>query len=174
VCLLFTTYLDKRWNYSYICLSRLLEYYAIVVELTSKISKNDIPGIESEKIEALRKHFFKKHEWILAQALEEILAPFYTATKMLSIRTRQTGGDGYIVLKQLKLFLETASSSNVTGIDDDETKLSSWRHELNELKTETYFNAVNFLKQTLLRAFNLYTKKHISAEMTQALLVIFF
>jgi len=58
VCLLFTTYLEKRWNYSYICLSRLLEYYAIVVELTSKISKNDIPGIESEKIEALRKHFF--------------------------------------------------------------------------------------------------------------------
>jgi hypothetical protein len=103
-------------------LSRVLEYYSIVVELTSKICKNDIPGIDNEKIETLRKHFFKKHDWILAQALEEILAPFFTATKMLSIRTRQTGGDGYIVLKQLKVFLETSSSTNVAGINDDEKK----------------------------------------------------
>jgi hypothetical protein len=149
-------------------LSRVLEYYAIVVELTSKICKNDIPGVDNEKIDTLRKHCLKKHEWILAQALEEILAPFFTATKMLSIRTRQTGGDGYIVLKQLKLFLETPSSSNV---DDYEKKVSSWRQELNELKNETYYNAVNFLKKTLYRAFNFYTTKHISSEMTRALLV---
>ena len=63
-------------------MSRVLEYYAIVVELTSKVCKNDIPGIDIEKSETLRKHFFiKKHGWILAQALEEILAPFFNATK---------------------------------------------------------------------------------------------
>ncbi len=87
-----------------------MEYYSIIVELTSTVTKNDIAGIENDTIGMLKRHHFYSSDWLLAQALEEILAPFYTATKMLSIRTRQTGGDGYIVLKQLQLFLETKAT----------------------------------------------------------------
>ena len=98
------------------------------------------------------------------------MAPFFTATKMLSIRTRQTGGDGYIVLKQLQQFLVTEVTSSF-GDENDDNYISSGRRELNNLKTETYYNVVNRIKKILLNAFNFFTGKHISAEMKQALLV---
>jgi hypothetical protein len=118
----------------------------------------------------LKKHHFHSSEWLLTLALEEILAPFYTATKMLSIRTRQTGGDGYIVLKQLRQFLETTTTS-FAGDENEEDFLSSGRRELNNLKKETYFKVVNLLKKILLNAYTFYTAKHVSSEMKQALLV---
>ena len=89
---------------------------------------------------------------------------------MLSFRTRQTGGDGYIVLKQLQQFLVTDVTSSF-GDENDDNYLSSGRRELNNLKTETYYNVANRLKKILLNAFNFYTGIHISAEMKQALLV---
>jgi hypothetical protein len=147
-----------------------LEYYSIVIELTSTVTKNDIAGIDNDAIVTLKKHHFQSSEWVLALALEEIMAPFFTATKMLSIRTRQTGGDGFIVLKQIQHFLTTAVTSSSVDENDDNF-LSSGRRELNNLKTEAYYNVVNRLKKILLSAFNFYTGKHISPEMKQALLV---
>jgi hypothetical protein len=89
---------------------------------------------------------------------------------MLSIRTRQTGGDGYIVLKQLQQFLET-KATHCARDESEEQYLSSGRRELNTLKTDAYYNVVNRLKKILLTAFKFYTTKHVSAEMKQALLV---
>jgi hypothetical protein len=165
----------NRWNYSYICLSRLLEYYAIVCEVTSTVKNADIPGLLSGQIAKLKSFFLHSHEWQLIQALVEVLAPFYTATKCLSVRTRQTFGDGYLILDQLKNFLETPSSfedSIESDLEEAATE-SSWKHELNALKTDEYYKIVNYLKALLLKAFNLYTGRHISKEMNDALKVYF-
>jgi hypothetical protein len=46
--------------------------------------------------------------------------------------------------------------------------------ELSELKTDKYYEIVTYLKSRLLKAYNLYTKRHISKEMNEALLVLIF
>jgi hypothetical protein len=112
-------------------------------------------------------------KWQLAQDLVEVLAPFYTATKLLSVLSRQTFGDAFCILKQIKLYLETESSEENDSLDEGDEK-SSWKAELSELKTDKYYEIVNYLKSRLLKAYNLYTKRHISKEMNEALLVLIF
>ena len=92
----------SRWNYTYICLKRLLEYYSIVNEITSIKSPKEIPGIQKVQYNVLRELFLVENDWILAQALAEVMGPFYLATKCLSNRTNPTFGDVY--LKFIKNF----------------------------------------------------------------------
>ena len=166
-------FIDFRWNYSYICLSRLVEYYVIIRELTHTLKSSDIPGILQSQVANLKSFYMQSYEWQLALALIEVLAPFYTATKLLSVRSRQTFGDAFCILKQLKSFLETESSAENVEVLEDEEDISSWKAELNELKTNTYYEVLNYLKTLLLAAFKLYTERHMSQQMNEALLVIF-
>lgn len=163
-----------RWNYTYLCLKRVLDYYSIVNELTSANIQHEIIGLTKAQARELQLLQLDDMDWTLALALVEVLAPFYLATKCLSIRKCQTFGDGFIYMKFIKSFLSNHYDiNNIPQETDDAAGSSTAQNELRRLKTSsTYFyELVNQLKTVLLEAYEVYTSRHLSPKQLDAMLV---
>lgn len=166
-----------RWNYTFLCLKRVLEYYSIVKELTSLRDRKDIPGLSKPQLLELHKLQLDDHDWALALALSETLEPFYLATKCLSIRTTQTFGDGFIYLKFIKNFLASPYDLNNLPASTDESidnsPNSTAQMELKRIRESSplFYTLVNHLKENLLEAFEEYTSRHLSKKQQDAMLV---
>ncbi len=95
-------------------------------------------------------------------ALIEVLAPFDHATRVLSGQHYQTLSLSFIYFRSLYKNLETRYSINEEPDDDDPHKHS---------KTTSYYNLCNSLKTILLKALNVYDKKHVPIDQKEFSLV---
>ena len=154
-----------RWNYTYLFLDRVSKYKDIILELTG--NPTVIPGIQPSQVTKLKRLSFSDFEWTLINALIEVLAPFYYATKMLSGRTYQTQSISYAVLNGLKSYLNTKMSDDNDDVNSDVEEAS----KSTNINMDEFYNICNILKGILLKNFDHYKAKHISTAQNEAILV---
>ena len=131
-----------RWNSTYLMLVRLLSLQQIVNNMT--YSPQSSVGLTSKQVKKLRSLTISHVEWELVQALVNVLAPFYLATKCVSGRRYTTLSLSYWITENLSTYLTT--------------KLMDSSFE-------------SSLKDLLLDQFNYYFRTKITTEQKQAKLV---
>jgi hypothetical protein len=101
-------------------------------------------------------------DWSIVLALLEVLAPYHHATKVFSGKTYQTLSISFIFTNSLRTILEQRYS--VTEEPDDE---DLHKH----LKSASYYVLINSFKSLLLKATDIYHKRHVTIDQTDASIV---
>lgn len=77
-----------RWSSSYVMISRFVFFNSIITSLT--YNPPEEIKLKTRQCKKLKKLSFTSLDWGVLKALENILAPFHTSTKILSSRRRPT------------------------------------------------------------------------------------
>jgi hypothetical protein len=123
-----------------------------------------ISGLTPKQIDHLKRLHLTDSDWAIVIALLEVLAPYHHATKVFSGKTYQTLSTSFIFTSSLRTILEQKYS--VTEEPDDE---DLHKH----LKSSSYYALVNSFKSLLLKATDIYHKRHITVDQTDASMVSF-
>jgi hypothetical protein len=127
-----------RWNSSYIMVQRFKKLQTVVQSLTDS-NIEDIDGLTPALHSKLQTWSLNNSEWNTLGMLEEVLLPFFLATKLLSGRKYPTLPLNLYVYRNLKAFLSNNTLQNPKSKE-------------------------NFLKEHLLRALNYHFDEKISKE----------
>ena len=101
-------------------------------------------------------------DWTIVIALIEVLAPYNHATKVFSGKTYQTLSISFIFTTSPRNILEQRYSINEEADDEDIHK---------HLKSSSYYALINSFKSLLLKATDIYHKRHVTGDQLDASLV---
>lgn len=124
----------SRWNSTKFMIENLLIFKPLIVQLHA--DKHDLPLLSKQK-QKLANLELNSDEWRLVTSFDNILAPFYHATKLISGHKYCTIGTALFAIRKMKRFFETMTEHDFFSnemkiallseleryIDDDEDQL---------------------------------------------------
>ncbi|CAF4214265.1 unnamed protein product [Rotaria sp. Silwood2] len=100
----------SRWNSTKFMIENLLKYKPVMIELFS--DKHNTLN-QDKRHQLLSNLELTSHEWYLLAILDEVLTPFYNATKLISGKQYCTLGTALFSIRKMKTFLEIICDSNI-------------------------------------------------------------
>lgn len=131
-----------RWNTTFTMLCRFVLISSIITDVT--FSPCIELGLDKRQYEKLRNFSFSRLDWQLITALQNVLAPFYETTQIISASKYPTLSLAFTVLAALKNFLSSYENDEVIE---------------------------NALKKIILLQFNYYCDREITPGQKRATLV---
>ena len=100
----------SRWNSTKFMIENLLRYKPVMIELYS--DKHNSFN-QDKRRQLLSNLELTSREWYLLATLDEVLTPFYNATKLISGKQYCTVGTALFSIRKIKTFLQSTCDSNI-------------------------------------------------------------
>lgn len=99
----------SRWNSTKFMLENILKFKSLITQLHS--DKHDLL-LTSKRKSKLTSLELTSDEWRIISSIEQVLTPFYNATKLMSGQKYCTIGTTLFAIRKIKVFLETYVENN--------------------------------------------------------------
>ena len=99
----------SRWNSTKFMIDNMIKLKSLVVQLHSE--KHDLSLTKGQKGK-LTKLELTSDQWRMLMSINQVLTPFYNATKLMSGQKYSTIGTALFAIRKIKAFLETYVENN--------------------------------------------------------------